>query len=1100
MRWMLYAASNFSTEEFIKYFSVEGIDVVAQAYLLTIGWPNFVRCVDFNRWDRAVLDYGILCSMLHVGRILTTSTMRAMLMIDRGNNVLKSNSSLKVETQQVTSLGIMSVCFILLGLTNRFSWLLLCYFAIGCSGSQLVGLTSSQFSHLGDDFDMHQTLSKTLFFTGGGGGVLEGMSSGNNLSRWNGYREKPTSGELNRRAIICFLSASIISAVLFSDDVTDLKPSFTAFGSISLLCLLLASLRVTENENICHRRHSTFGRFVTGCMRFFRISCGIVWKFASSYVGRVTTHAADDDDYEAGEALLSSGHNLDGPNAHRSNNGREVTNAFTHLTGGESADLSPYTGHLPAAFLSMCKGNEEKARVAYARTLLWRQQNRVDEVLSLPQPTFYQILELFPHAIHGRSREGAVVVYEKLGQAKPVQLRDQDISPENLVEHFIMRNEFVRQRMPASGEGGVESVRLMSVLDVAGISIGDITTDVLKFLRISGQVVDTHYPDLVVRLVICNAPSWFWTIWGMIAQVLPESTRNSIIIMGDAQGLDQYIDPTQRPVEYGGTDVPLGQAPEFVQFCEIARDWERQGYEMFLTVAESQHQSRRRRSSVSKGDKGTGERSRRASIEHAKRNGDWNSDSDSSDSAEWELVDEEDQDQYDILDDAAAATAAAINTSAGAGGISIYEWVRSQFQKPNQAYLGDKNCFRYDEELGQWRQTSPATPQRTAESFRSRARSGSDTPASGAYRSPAYGASPRETLEEHGLVLAIQAAHMANMGAVPSDAQESKSADEQAKPRPDPINLDSAVFPDDDFGGGGSANELDNEYTRTALVLLAAAHVISTGIASGLPVMLPVMFLTTRKAGGFGFCTMELGICLSVSAVFALQYHQFFRWRARRLAQVSPVRALRMGAVVLTISLMALSVVGSFRALKPIISSSQSQNHGGQEDEEDKREEGMLADMDRVVVPGFILAVAAVSAHYLRQATACLLQVSLDQVLELDANSASNSVSTREKTTSTLLQGCRRYLSLAHLTPRVGLLAESFGPVGTAVVMGIVHRASLAYPMNAGFVVPFSACCAFGIYLMSFLFSLRFKTDFGDVEVNLEYSHTATGQKDGKDE
>ena len=160
----------------------------------------------------------------------------------------------------------------------------------------------------------------------------------------------------------------------------------------------------------------------------------------------------------------------------------------------------------------------------------------------------------------------------------------------------------------------------------------------------------------------------------------------------------------------------------------------------------------------------------------------------------------------------------------------------------------------------------------------------------------------------------------------------------------------------------------------------------------------------------------------------------------------------------------------------------------------------MLADMDRVVVPGFILAVAAVSAHYLRQATACLLQVSLDQVLELDANSASNSVSTREKTTSTLLQGCKRYLSLVHLTPRVGLIAESFGPVGTAVVMGIVHRASLAYPMNADFVVPFSACCAFGIYLMSFLFSLRFKTDFGDVEVNLEYSHTATGQKDGKDE
>ena len=50
----------------------------------------------------------------------------------------------------------------------------------------------------------------------------------------------------------------------------------------------------------------------------------------------------------------------------------------------------------------------------------------------------------------------------------------------------------------ASGVAAAGPVRLMSVLDVAGISVGDITADVLAFLRISGQYL-SHYPGMVAR-------------------------------------------------------------------------------------------------------------------------------------------------------------------------------------------------------------------------------------------------------------------------------------------------------------------------------------------------------------------------------------------------------------------------------------------------------------------------------------------------------------------------------------------------------------------------------------------------------------------------
>ena len=78
----------------------------------------------------------------------------------------------------------------------------------------------------------------------------------------------------------------------------------------------------------------------------------------------------------------------------------------------------------------------------------------------------------------------------------------------------------------------------------------------------------------VARLVICNAPSWFNSVWSMVARVLPESVRKKVVIMHGVKGLDEFILPSNRPEEYGGSDVPLGHAPEHLQFLQLAKDWD----------------------------------------------------------------------------------------------------------------------------------------------------------------------------------------------------------------------------------------------------------------------------------------------------------------------------------------------------------------------------------------------------------------------------------------------------------------------------------------------------------------------------------------------
>jgi hypothetical protein len=65
----------------------------------------------------------------------------------------------------------------------------------------------------------------------------------------------------------------------------------------------------------------------------------------------------------------------------------------------------------------------------------------------------------------------------------------------------------------------------------------------------------------------------FYSVWGMVSSVLPESVKRKISIIGDARGLDECIAADQRPPEYGGTGVELWQAPEHLAFLAMAESW-----------------------------------------------------------------------------------------------------------------------------------------------------------------------------------------------------------------------------------------------------------------------------------------------------------------------------------------------------------------------------------------------------------------------------------------------------------------------------------------------------------------------------------------------
>ena len=180
---------------------------------------------------------------------------------------------------------------------------------------------------------------------------------------------------------------------------------------------------------------------------------------------------------------------------------------------------------VPKNFLTMHNNNKTKAKKSYEKSLVWRRDNKVDRILVTHQNHFQEILSLYPHALHRFSIDGCAIAYELLGRAKLKEIKVKGITPEHLTWHFLMRNELLFQRylndgVKASNEfrdgtnhdsdnrGGNSSSRknrrnasdippmgrMMTVLDVKGVNMSDITSDVISFIRQSSEIMDNYYP------------------------------------------------------------------------------------------------------------------------------------------------------------------------------------------------------------------------------------------------------------------------------------------------------------------------------------------------------------------------------------------------------------------------------------------------------------------------------------------------------------------------------------------------------------------------------------------------------------------------------
>lgn len=280
------------------------------------------------------------------------------------------------------------------------------------------------------------------------------------------------------------------------------------------------------------------------------------------------------------EWFRSSASNGGGGGASSVGDGGDSSSA---LAKPRAVKLDPYTGTIPKAFVNF-NGTEAKARVAVDAMLQWRADNNIDEVLTTYQPFFSDILKNYPHYMHGHAKDGSLIVYELVGRANLEGLKGVGMNIDQMAHHFTLRNEMLAKQFLGLDYSSVgvsspelaqkQPKQLVAILDCDGISMDKISfVDIMSFIAKTSFVLDNYFPTMVQRVFIVNSSYAFQYAWGFASAVLPAELKNKLSFP-PLSGLDEFIDPSERPQKYGGTsDLNLGDDPVHKAFVELPSTW-----------------------------------------------------------------------------------------------------------------------------------------------------------------------------------------------------------------------------------------------------------------------------------------------------------------------------------------------------------------------------------------------------------------------------------------------------------------------------------------------------------------------------------------------
>ncbi|KAL7682363.1 putative FYVE zinc finger, CRAL-TRIO lipid binding domain, Zinc finger, FYVE/PHD-type [Plasmopara halstedii] len=210
---------------------------------------------------------------------------------------------------------------------------------------------------------------------------------------------------------------------------------------------------------------------------------------------------------------------------------------------------------LDSRFVAGCEGDLDEAKERYTATLKWRKLNDIDTILLRPSHAFTHMKECFTHFTHKKDRLGHPISFEFLGGQRKA-LHDftaRGVTEDEAIMHHVRMMEFMWKVIdPRPFPEG----NMLKIYDIKGISMADLSSDVVNYTKRWGETVARYNPERVYQVFIINPPSWFNLIWKLVSPLVNPKTRERIhVLRGNkdiTKALLEFVAPENLPKEYGG--------------------------------------------------------------------------------------------------------------------------------------------------------------------------------------------------------------------------------------------------------------------------------------------------------------------------------------------------------------------------------------------------------------------------------------------------------------------------------------------------------------------------------------------------------------------
>ncbi|KAJ3297927.1 cytosolic factor, phosphatidylinositol/phosphatidylcholine transfer protein [Borealophlyctis nickersoniae] len=242
-------------------------------------------------------------------------------------------------------------------------------------------------------------------------------------------------------------------------------------------------------------------------------------------------------------------------------------------------DPEKHDDYMLCRFLRARKFQLPAAKKMWIEHVTWRKEFGVDTLATdFEFPEYPVVKKYYPRFYHKTDKLGRPIYIEQLGNVDAKQLFAVTTPDRMLKNHVYEYEKLVNYRLPACSKKYDHYIeQSCTILDLKGVYLSQFS-NVFSMVKQVSTIAQNHYPEMLGKMYIINAPMLFTAVWGMVKPLLDEVTVSKINIIGGSykSKLLETIDESSLPKSLGGTcECPGG--------CDQAdlgpwNDWSVPGY------------------------------------------------------------------------------------------------------------------------------------------------------------------------------------------------------------------------------------------------------------------------------------------------------------------------------------------------------------------------------------------------------------------------------------------------------------------------------------------------------------------------------------------